>query len=393
MIAILLFALILLNGQPATYWYERTHDTQAWGAALASTNHKCFADAFSYSVPGKWADVSLSDARLKMKSQFLLVFGNHTWVKDMGAQAVDAPSIPTTPVYDTTVGCAMLQKKGVDNIYFFGDSYMRQVYAAVLITLSGNYHNGSISDSEYAMNSGAARCEFHYQFNEKVCGVRQLNELAHVCGGKVTLHHMHHGVYGIDKCRRRVQQGGPHSRAINLFSVGNHPIRGGRNGVNDPAAHAEHFDGLFCRQLQKEKEEKEKGGKDVSNGCSNWWMSTHQRIIGWFDDEKTPASRRFNEGMRSFFDSGRCGDYSTVDVYNMTSSLIETFTLDATCEANKQKSMSVSYDYFHYGMEINLLKAQLALDAWATGMPDADADALTQPEPQPRRTHHQLRMV
>ena len=111
-------------------------------------------------------------------------------------------------------------------------------------------------------------------------------------------------------------------------------------------------------------------------------MSTHQRIIGWFDDEKTPASKRFNEGMRSYFDSGRCGDYNTIDVYNMTKSLIETFTLDATCEANKKKSMSVSYDYFHYGMEINLTKAQLVLDAWAAGLPDVAS---------PRESPHRVR--
>ena len=350
------------------------------GSLFLRTNQISFADAFSYSVPGKWADVSSSDSRTKMKNQFLLIFGNHSWVQDSESVSAsnanakaNAPSTisATTPVYDNTMGCSMLRKKGIDNIYFYGDSYMRQVYAAMAITLTGNYHNGSISDSEYAMNSGAARCTYHNQFNEKMCGIRQLNEFVHVCDGKVNLHHMHHGGFGIDKCRHRVQIGGPHSRAINLFSVGNHPIKGGRYGINDAVAHEEHFDNAFCRQLQKEKEDKDKGEKDVSNGCSNWWMSTHQRIIGWFDDEKAPASDRFNEGMRSYFDSGRCGDYSTVDVYNMTKSLIETFTLDATCEANKQKSMSVSYDYFHYGMEINLTKAQLVLNAWAAGLTDA----------------------
>ena len=97
--------------------------------------------------------------------------------------------------------------------------------------------------------------------------------------------------------------------------------------------------------------------------CSFWWMSTHQRIIGWFDDEKPPIIRHFNEGMRQFFDRGRCGPFNYIDVFNMTDTLVKNFTLDATSEENKAKSMSVSYDYVHFGMEVNLLKAQTFLNA------------------------------
>ena len=97
--------------------------------------------------------------------------------------------------------------------------------------------------------------------------------------------------------------------------------------------------------------------------CSYWWMSTHQRIIGWFDDEKPQVVKKFNEGMRRYFDSGRCGNFNYIDVFYMTDSLVRNFTLDATSEANKAKSLSVSYDYVHYGMEINLLKAQTFINA------------------------------
>ena len=37
---------------------------------------------------------------------------------------------------------------------------------------------------------------------------------------------------------------------------------------------------------------------------------------------------------------------------------------------NKQNSLRVSYDYVHYGFEINLWKAQIILDAWIRGLPE-----------------------
>jgi hypothetical protein len=343
-----------------------------------------FAEAISYSVLGNWTDVSLMTYYASLKNQFLLVFGNHTWQNlDCGNASTtslgeyDRESKLPIHIYNNELSCRTLRQKGVDHIYFYGDSYMRQVYAAVLITLNGNYVNGSISSSQYSMNNGAKSCQYHQQFNEKNCGIRQLDEDAIVCDGNVNLHHMHHGGYNIQTCRSR-QKKNKNSRAINIFSTGNHKVldgHGGRYGVNNASAHIERFEVDFCRQLRSEQEATNKDKKkelETSHGCTNWWLSTHHRIIGWFPDEKGPITRTFNEEMRSFFDSGACGAYNTIDVYNMTQSLVETFTLDATCEANKQKSMSVSYDYVHFGMEINLVKAQIVLDAWASGLENVE---------------------
>jgi hypothetical protein len=54
----------------------------------------------------------------------------------------------------------------------------------------------------------------------------------------------------------------------------------------------------------------------------------------------------------------------------MTHKLVQQFHLDATSEINKQNSLRVSYDYVHYGFEINLWKAQIILDAWIRGLPE-----------------------
>lgn len=57
---------------------------------------------------------------------------------------------------------------------------MRQMYAAMLITLNGDYRYGSIKDSTVS-----PQCEYHRQFFEKKCGTRDLNHYGVVCGGKV----------------------------------------------------------------------------------------------------------------------------------------------------------------------------------------------------------------
>ena len=64
--------------------------------------------------------------------------------------------------------------------------------------------------------------------------------------------------------------------------------------------------------------------------------------------------RAYNRGMRGFFDSGRCGPVSYVDVYNMTAALAG----GVHHEADK-----MTYDMVHWGIEANLHKAQIVLNA------------------------------
>jgi hypothetical protein len=85
-----------------------------------------------------------------------------------------------------------------------------------------------------------------------------------------------------------------------------------------------------------------------------WWISTHHRVRGYFEDETPERVEGFNEGMREYFDQGRCGNVNYIDVYNMTSRLVN----DHNSEAR-----TMTYDNVHWGMEVNLIKAQIVLNA------------------------------
>jgi hypothetical protein len=59
---------------------------------------------------------------------------------------------------------------------------MRQIYAAMLITLSGDFRYGSLANSTLSPH-----CEYQRQFFEKRCGTRDLNHWGLVCGGRIEL--------------------------------------------------------------------------------------------------------------------------------------------------------------------------------------------------------------
>lgn len=298
---------------------------------------------FSFSPEGHWVSLKDTPEESICKRNYQCILGRNTWEAE------------GSKFYNASDACASVVANGIDTIYFYGDSYVRQIYAATLISFNGNYRNGSL-DSD--VDGDGIGCAYNEQFNEKRCGIRQLNRDAKVCDGKLRLQYMVPDRMDLDACQGR--EGGS---AIVLFSQGNHKIRsgdGGRVGVNDHKLHSEMYESYFCSRLRDHAKNEESNGVRT---CSYWWMSTHQRIIGWFDDEKPHVVKKFNEGMRHYFDSGRCGNFNYIDVFNMTDSLVRNFSLDATSEANKAKSMSVSYDYVHYGMEVNLLKAQIFINA------------------------------
>lgn len=64
--------------------------------------------------------------------------------------------------------------------------------------------------------------------------------------------------------------------------------------------------------------------------------------------------RAYNLGMRDFFDSQRCGPVGYVDLYNMTAAL---------AEGARQEALKMTYDMVHWGIEANLHKAQIILNA------------------------------
>jgi hypothetical protein len=76
--------------------------------------------------------------------------------------------------------------------------------------------------------------------------------------------------------------------------------------------------------------------------------------MGMYRDETAALVHGYNLRMRAFFDSGACGPVGYIDVYNMTAALVRKHTSEAR---------DMTYDNVHWGYEVNLVKAQIVLNA------------------------------
>src|SRR5687767_6309157 len=90
--------------------------------------------SISYSVNGSWGLAPDSPITC---SHYMCSPHNLTWIPDLQSGM---------KYYNNITACDALIKKGVKKIFFHGDSYMRQMYAALLITLKGDYRYGSQAD-------------------------------------------------------------------------------------------------------------------------------------------------------------------------------------------------------------------------------------------------------
>lgn len=274
--------------------------------------------SFSYSHDGEW--VRSTEPEKDCLGRFMCTPSNYTYKSD-DPKFVD---------YNSKNACAKLISKGIKRINFHGDSFMRQIYSAMLITLSGNYRNGSLVSS--------TGCEFHKQFNDKKCGVHNLNHHGVVCDGEVLLDPILTGIDNLNLCLKD-------NKTVILWSFGNYKTtRFGRHGVNNATAYSDLFLNSPCPLIRA----------STNRLCSVWWVSTHYRLRAIYPDEVEDMVRNYNVGMRRFYESGSCGPVKYVDVYNMTAGL---------ARGHRKDSESMTYDMVHWGMEVNLVKAQLLLNA------------------------------
>lgn len=141
-----------------------------FAAAVALTAPFVGTAATSFTADGKWGSVSemtqyasAEDTKLSSSTicseNFKCTPSNLTWI----------PNSPTL-YYDSENACEGLIKKGITTIFFHGDSYMRQIYAGMLITLNGDYRYGSLANS-----TQSGHCAYHRQFYEKKCGTLSMN--------------------------------------------------------------------------------------------------------------------------------------------------------------------------------------------------------------------------
>jgi hypothetical protein len=141
------------------------------------------------------------------RSRMMCTPGNLTWIPNY-----------TKRFLDNNTACDGLLKKGITKIYFHGDSYMRQIYAAMLITLNGNYRSGSLANETRSPD-----CIYHRQFDEKRCNTRELNHYGVVCGGKIILDPIIAGLGDLNLCSSS-------KGSVVLWSFGNYKlVRHGRS--------------------------------------------------------------------------------------------------------------------------------------------------------------------
>jgi hypothetical protein len=121
--------------------------------------------------------------------------------------------------------------------------------------------------------------------------------------------------------------------------------------------YSEVFERDICPRIKDPKNlQRTTGAVPIRDGvCSIWWVSTHYRLRAIYDDEKPDVVRDYNLGMRKFFEEGkRCGPVNYVDVYNMTADLAIN---------HHEEALRMTYDQVHWGIEVNLQKAQVILNA------------------------------
>ena len=125
-----------------------------------------------------------------------------------------------TQIYDRISGCEALIKKGVSSITFHGDSFVRHIYAALMITLNGDFKYGSIHDGKMF-----PECHYHEQFTSR-CKTMTLNKHGVVCEGKIKLNPELTYFQNLDECKS--QQG-----SVIIWSFGNHPLPMEERPIND----------------------------------------------------------------------------------------------------------------------------------------------------------------
>ena len=255
----------------------------------------------------------------------------------------DYPNSTQIIPWNNTAGCDIILSRGINRVMFFGDSYMRHIYIAMLLTLSNNYRNAALSRP-------IENCEYSKQFDEKEC--RSILKLSStVCNSKLRLQ------YSSDIPNSNICV----PSQLSFWSVGNHPVDynyNTRHGVNNATAYSNKFKHIeLCKTLVRKHTTTTNSNvqpTDIHSQCLLFWVSTHARFKG-ANDERKEVIKAYNEGMRAFFaDPAHCGSVRYIDVFNMTASLLRDMYEDAKL---------LTHDGAHWSIEVNVIKAQILLDS------------------------------
>ncbi len=263
--------------------------------------------------------------------------------------------------YDSESACAMLEREGIKKIFFVGDSYMRQIFQSFVITLTGDYKEGSVP-LYFRGKKHRTHCQWQTQFTHRNCsdeegGFPPREACVNNPSGPIKLiqyKEYYYSMENLDHCKNEK------NATITLWSEGNHPVGKPRQSVNNYESYQAKYMNDFCPVNKRERPFVPGAGTGphgaFSGPCSIWWVSTHYRLKAYWPQEIPMRVDEFNQYMRMFFEDGKsCGDIHYIDVYNMTMQLATT---------PKLQPALLSYDEVHWNMEVNLIKTQLLLSAF-----------------------------
>lgn len=235
--------------------------------------------------------------------------------------------------FDSKEACALLERSGIKSLHFIGDSYVRQVYAATLLTVTGDYELGAVSSSS---------CAGEAQFEDRHCRQFTVKEKT-ACDGKISFHL----VQGIDydgQCQNNYCD----PNTLVIWSGGAHGIGANketRYGVNNAFAY-------YTRRIRP--------SELCKSPQRTLWLSTHARATlpnqYFFEDEIHEYVEKFANDLQKYLALDECQNFHYVDVYNMTDSLVSMYN------RTELRDLKVTYDGVHYGRTVNLLKVQIILN-------------------------------
>jgi protein involved in sex pheromone biosynthesis len=87
-----------------------------------------------------------------------------------------------------------------------------------------------------------------------------------------------------------------------------------------------------------------------NNDCNLFWVSSHQRLRKFSQDEDEQAIKDFNNGMKKYFvNFQNCGSNTRyIDTFDFTKKLVSDLPKEAE---------GATTDGIHWGLSVNLIKA------------------------------------
>ena len=309
----------------------------------------------SVSEEGHWAPSTVDACRMHLCTP-----NNYTWVMPR----TSSPSAPPPPFFNSSTACSLLEKLNIKHVYFHGDSLIRQMFQAFLITLSGDFAKGSFSHEMLHNPRYVSKCHGRYQF-EIICSQATAphdRPPQRTCGGRV---HVWGQGRPTDPSDHVFPSHTRDGRSLVLWSEGSHPLYPikilGSNRSDDGRFNSSAYSDKF---LSHYKFCNNSNSSVHSLNFSNMetrvvWVSTHYRpgpIV--HPTENNKYSNLYNREMRNKMQGNDCPccKLEYIDVYNMTKKL---FFISGLNHSIITENMVV--DHLHYSMNVNLIKAQIIL--------------------------------